>query len=108
MALQLLKMEESPLTWAAVNALRADVNKRFITHEDRLAYARLLLSELANGGSDTAKGHIVSWAKALGTEAVLRDVRPEVLSEGDVTIINNIFGNSRAMTGLWKRWKNRQ
>ncbi|RMO81766.1 KAP P-loop domain-containing protein [Pseudomonas syringae pv. maculicola] len=108
LALQLLKMEESPLTWAAVNALRADVNKRFLTHEDRLAYARLLLSELANGGADTAKGHIVSWAKALGTEAVLRDVRPEVLSEGDVTIINNIFGNSRAMTGLWKRWKNRQ
>ena len=73
-----------------------------------MAYARLLLSELANGGSDTAKGHIVSWAKALGTEAVLRDVRPEVLSEADITIINNIFGNSRAMTGLWKRWKNRQ
>lgn len=108
LALQLLKMDESPFTWAAVNNLRADVNKRFLTQEDRLAYARLLLSELANGASDTAKGYMAGWAKTLGTEAVLKDIKPDGLVEGDVSIINNIFGNSRAMSGLWKRWKNRK
>jgi hypothetical protein len=106
LALQLLKTSDSPLTWAAINAFRADVNKTFLTQEERLVYARLLLTELPNGASNTAKGYLAGWAKALGTEAVLKDIKPAGLSEDDVTIINNVFGNSRSMTGLWKRWKN--
>lgn len=108
LALMLLKIVDSPHTWAAVDKHRVDINKHFLTQDDRLIYARLLLNELANGASDTAKGHMVEWAKTLGTEAVLKDTQPDGLSEGDITIIQNVFGKSRPMTGLLKRWKNRK
>jgi len=108
LALQLLKTGDLPLAWASVNALRAEIDKVFRTQEERLAHARLLLSELPDGASDTAKGYMAAWAKALGTEAVLKDVKHAKLSESDVSIINNVFGNSRSMSGLWRRWKNSQ
>lgn len=76
LAVQLLKLPESPLTWGTVNALRSEFNKRLVTPEQRLAYAKLLLDELANAASDTAKGYMAGWAKTLGTEAVLKEVRP--------------------------------
>ncbi|MGY2258002.1 KAP family P-loop NTPase fold protein [Pseudomonas sp. SDO55104_S430] len=106
LAVQLLKLPESPLTWGAVNALRSELNKRLVTPEQRLAYAKLLLGELADAASDTAKGYMAGWAKTLGTEAVLKEVRPENFSEGDINIISTAFGPSRTLTGLIKRWTN--
>ncbi|MGF6395992.1 KAP family P-loop NTPase fold protein [Pseudomonas plecoglossicida] len=108
LALGLLEMTDSPLTWTSVNTLRPEINKRFLTQEDRLSFAQTLLSELRNGGSDTAKGYMAAWAKSLGTEAVLRDVKPAGMAEDDLNIIQNIFGSSSLMRGLATRWKNRK
>lgn len=107
LAIQLLKMPDSPITWTAVNTLRPDLNKRFVTQEDRLSFAQKLLAELPGGGSDTAKGHMATWAKSLGTEAVLREVKPVGMVEDDLSIIQNIFGSSAVMRGFLTRWKNR-
>lgn len=108
LAVQLLKLPESPLTWGTVNALRSEFNKRLVTPEQSLAYAKLLLDELANAASDTAKGYMAGWAKTLGTEAVLKEVRPENLSEDDMNIISTAFGPSRTLAGLTKRWTNQK
>lgn len=107
LAVELLRIPDSPLTWAAVNTLRSEINKRFLTQEERLAYAKLLLRELPNAASDTAKGYMAAWAKALGTEAVLKEVKPTGLSDDDLNIINTAFGTSRPMAGLLRRWTNR-
>lgn len=106
-AMELLRIPDSPLTWAAVNTLRSEINKRFLTQEERLDYAKLLLRELPNAASDTAKGYMAAWAKVLGTEAVLKEVKPSDLSDGDLNIINTAFGTSRPMAGLLRRWTNR-
>lgn len=107
LALQLLKIPESPLTWTAVNGLRSEIKDRLPSHEERLAYARLLLREIPNAASDTAKGHIAAWARAFGTEALLKELDPARLSEADLQIINTAFGTSKPMAGLLKRWLNR-
>jgi hypothetical protein len=108
LVLQLLQVEDSPLTWAAVNQRRGDITNGFSTQEERSSYAKLLLNNLRHGASDTAKGYMAAWAKTLGTEAVLKDVKPEGLSEGDIDIIGNVFGPSRQMNGLLRRWKNKK
>lgn len=105
-AVQLFKIPESPLTWGAVNELRQEIKNRLRSHEERLAYARLLLRELPNAASDTAKGFMAAWAKTLGTEGLLKELKPAHLSEGDLKIINTAFGTSRPMAGLVKRWIN--
>lgn len=107
LALQLLKIPESPLTWTAVNDLRSEIKDRLPSHEERLAYARLLLREIPNAASDTAKGHTAAWARAFGTEALLKELDPARLSEADLQIINTAFGTSKPMAGLLKRWLNR-
>lgn len=103
MTLQLLQTADSPLTWTAVNKQRADVIRVLGTQEERTSYARLLLNELRNGASDTTKGYMAAWARPLGTEAVLKDVKPEGLSEGDINVISNVFGPSRPLNGVLKR-----
>ncbi|PRA33657.1 KAP family P-loop NTPase fold protein [Pseudomonas poae] len=108
LAIAMFKMPDSPLSWSAVNALRTDINKRLVTHEDRGNFAKQLLNELRTAASDTAKGHMAAWAKSLGTDAVLKDVRPEGLREEDLSIISKFFGDSRTMKGLVTRWKNRK
>ncbi|MBO2921836.1 KAP family P-loop NTPase fold protein [Pseudomonas asiatica] len=105
-AIQLFKLPDSPLTWGAVNDLRHEIKNRLRSHEERMAYARLLLRELPNAASDTAKGFMAAWAKTLGTEALLKELKPAQLSEGDLKIINTAFGTSRPMAGLVKRWIN--
>lgn len=107
LAIELFKIPESPLTWGAVNDLRHEIKNRLRTHEARVAYAKLLLRELPNAASDTAKGFMAAWAKTLGTEALLKELKPAQLSESDLNIINNAFGTSRPMAGLVKRWINR-
>lgn len=108
LALKLFKTGDSPLAWAAVKSLRPEIDKIFQTQEERLGHARLLLNELQGGASETAKGYMAEWAKSLGTEAVLKDVDPVRLSERELDIINNVFGNSRSMSGLRRRWDRRQ
>lgn len=106
LAVQLLKTPDSPLCWTAVNAFRPQINRQLQTQEDKLEYSKLLLSELPSAASETAKGLMATWAKTLGTDAVLKDVRPSDLSESDLAIIAKSFGPSRIMTGLQKRWEN--
>ena len=106
LAIELFKIPESPLTWGAVNDLRHEIRNRLRSHEERLAYAKLLLHELSNAASDTTKGFMAAWAKTLGTEALLKELKPAQLSEGDLNIINTAFGTSRPMAGLMKRWNN--
>lgn len=106
LALQLLKIPESPLTWTAVNELRAEIKNQLATHEQRLEYARLLLREIPQAASGTAKGYMAAWAKSFGTEALLKELDPKRLSEGDLQIINTAFGTSKPMAGLMKRWFN--
>ncbi|WP_346830019.1 P-loop NTPase fold protein [Pseudomonas abietaniphila] len=107
LALQMLQTPESPLTWTAVHELRSEIRDRLATHEERLTYARLLLRELPKAASDTAKGYMAAWAKTLGTEALLKELNPAHLSEGDLQIIHTAFGTSRPMAGLKKRWFNK-
>ncbi|WP_265535354.1 KAP family P-loop NTPase fold protein [Pseudomonas saponiphila] len=108
LAIAIFKMPDSLLSWSAVNALRTDINARLVTHEDRIDFAKQLLNELRSAASDTAKGHMATWAKSLGTDAVLKDVRPAGLREEDLGIINKFFGDSRTMKGLVTRWNNRK
>lgn len=108
LAVKLFKIGDSPLSWTAVKSLRPEIDKLFHTQEERLGHARLLLNELHGGASETAKGYMAEWAKSLGTEAVLKDVDPVWLSERDLTIINNVFGSSRPMSGLRRRWERHQ
>ncbi|WP_282363086.1 P-loop NTPase fold protein [Pseudomonas sp. PS01297] len=108
LAIEMFKMPDSALSWSAVNALRTDINTRLVTHEDRADFAKQLLNELRMAASDTAKGQMAAWAKSLGTDAVLKDVRPVGLREEDLGIINKFFGDSRTMKGLMTRWNNRK
>jgi hypothetical protein len=108
LALELSKIPETPLTWATINELRSEIKNRLRTHEERVAYARLLLRELPNAATDTAKGHIAAWARAFGTDALLKELNPALLSEADLQIIHTAFGTSKPMAGLTKRWFNKK
>lgn len=107
-AIAIFKMPDSPLSWSAVHASRVDISKRLVTHEERVGFAEQLLSELRNAASETAKGHMARWAKALGTDAVLKELKPAGLKEEDISIIGKLFGDSRTMKGLLTRWNNRK
>jgi hypothetical protein len=106
LAITLFKMPDSPLSWSAVQASRVDMSKRLSTHEARVDFAKQLLGELHNAASETAKGHMAAWAKALGTDSVLKELKPAGLMEEDLSIIGKFFGDSRTMKGLITRWKN--
>lgn len=107
LTLQLLKLQDSPLTWGAVNNLRYTISKRFATYDEKLEFARILLRELPNAASDTAKNHMAVWARDLGSDSLLKEIAPENISESDIDIIRSAFGTSRQMSGLFRRWKNR-
>ncbi|MEP9317757.1 P-loop NTPase fold protein [Pseudomonas sp. LABIM340] len=107
LALKLFQTGDSPLAWAAVKSRRPEIDKLLHTQEERLGLARLLLNELQSGASETAKGYMAEWAKSLGTEAVLKDVDPLRLSERELDIISSVFGSSRSMSGLRRRWSRR-
>jgi hypothetical protein len=108
LAIAIFKMPDSPLSWSAVHALRVEISKRLVTHEERVDFAKQLLSEPRNAASETAKGHMATWAKALGTDAVLKELNPAGLREEDLSIIGKFFGDSRTMKGLMTRWNNRK
>ncbi|UOB24287.1 KAP family NTPase [Pseudomonas orientalis] len=108
LAITIFKTPDSPLSWSAVHASRVDISKRLVTHEERVDFAKQLLSELRNAASETAKGHMATWAKVLGTDAVLKELKPAGLKEEDLSIIGKFFGDSRTMKGLMTRWNNRK
>lgn len=108
LAITIFKMSDSPYSWSAVHASRVDLIKLMVTHEERVDFAKQLLSELRNAASETAKGHMATWAKALGTDAVLKELNPAGLREDDLSIIRKFFGDSRTMKGLVTRWSNRK
>ncbi len=47
------------------------------------------------------------FVQNLGTEAVLREVKPVGMVEDDLSIIQNIFGSNAVVRGFLTRWKNR-
>jgi hypothetical protein len=68
--------------------------------DNRADLSQRLMGIFHEVATNTVKSHIASWCKKLSGEASLKQLKPETITEEDMSILKNIFGHASALIKL--------
>ena len=105
LALKILEQPSVPEVSTVINSELKSITQQFCDQTERSGVASLLLKHLPRCPSMATKANLADLAHSLGSPAVLKAVDAMSLTEDDLQVIAQKFGEGKEMKSLRKRFE---